>query len=298
MRVAFAYERLKPEAIERIELTVFDSLVAQLRPAPRAVDDILAPMGIVLKSSREIAKMREAGKMVHAMLDAVEAACRPGASTLELGRIAERVLARGGARSAFMGYRPRGQPPYPAVLCTSVNDVVVHGIPRRDVVLAEGDVIGIDFACFKDDYCADAARTVAVGVVSAPVRALLDTTREALERAIDCCVPGGRLGDVGAAVQGLAESRGYSVVRELVGHGIGRAMHEPPEVRNYGKPGRGLRLAPGLVIAIEPMINVGGAAVRTLADGWTIVTADGSLSAHFEHTVAITDDGPQILTMA
>jgi methionyl aminopeptidase len=255
-------------------------------------------MGIVLKSSREIAKMREAGKVVHAVLDAVEAGCQPGVSTMELARIAERVLERAGARSAFRGYRPNGQPPYPAVLCTSVNEVVVHGIPRRDVILEEGDIVGVDFACFKNGYCADAARTVAVGVVSAPIRDLLTTTREALEQAIACCVPGGRLQDAGAAVQGLAESRGYSVVRELVGHGIGRAMHEPPEVRNYGTAGRGLRLTPGLVIAIEPMVNAGGPAVRTLGDGWTIVTEDGSLSAHFEHTVAITDEGPQVLTLA
>jgi methionyl aminopeptidase len=255
-------------------------------------------MGIILKSSREIAKMREAGKIVHAVLDAVEAGCRPGVSTMELASIAERVMSAAGARSAFRGYRPRGQPPYPSVLCTSVNQVVVHGIPRQDVVLAEGDIVGVDFACFKEGYCADAARTVAVGVVSAPVRELLDTTRDALERAIACCVPGGRLQDAGAAVQGHAESRGYSVVRELVGHGIGRSMHEPPEVRNYGTAGRGLRLVPGLVIAIEPMVNAGGPAVKTLGDDWTIVTEDGSLSAHFEHTVAITEAGPAVLTLA
>jgi methionyl aminopeptidase len=255
-------------------------------------------MGIVLKSSREIAKMREAGKVVHAVLDAVEAACVPGTSTWELARIAERVLTRGGARSAFVGYRPRGQPPYPSVLCTSVNEAVVHGIPSRQVVLAEGDIVGIDFACFKEQYCADAARTIAVGVVSSPARDLLATTREALERAIACCVPGGRMEDLGAAVQGLAEARGYSVVRDLVGHGIGRAMHEPPQVRNYGTAGRGLRLTPGLVIAIEPMINAGGPEVRTLNDGWTIVTDDRSLSAHFEHTVAITEAGPVVLTAA
>src|SRR6185295_2931787 len=216
--------------------------------------------------------------------------------TAELSRIAERELKRAGARSAFIGYGPRGQPPYPAALCTSINEVVVHGIPRRDAVLAEGDIIGVDFACYLDHYCADAARTVAVGVVSAPARALLDTTREALARAIERCVPGGRLGDLGAAVQGLAESRGYSVVRDLVGHGIGRAMHEPPSVPNVGTVGNGLRLSPGLVIAIEPMLNAGGPEVRTLADEWTLVATDGSLSAHFEHTVAITDDGPVVLT--
>jgi methionyl aminopeptidase len=242
--------------------------------------------------------MRAAGKIVHAVLDAVEAACVPGTSTQELDRIADRVLTRSGARSAFLGYGPRGLPPYPAVLCTSVNDAVVHGIPRADVVLREGDIVGIDFACYKDAYCADAARTIAVGVVSAPARALLDTTRQALERAIRACVPGARLGDVGAAIQTFAESTGHSVVREMVGHGIGRAMHEPPDVPNTGRPGNGLRLTPGLVIAIEPMINTGSAAVRVLDDEWTIVTADGGLSAHFEHTVAITDDGPQVLTAA
>lgn len=255
-------------------------------------------MGIILKSEREIAKMREAGKIVRAVLDAVEAACVPGTSTLELDRIADRVLTRAGARSAFKGYRGRGQRPYPAVLCTSVNDVVVHGIPRPDVVLQEGDIVGIDFACFKDHYCADAARTVAVGVVSAPARALLDATEAALAQAVGLCVPGARLGDIGAAIQALAESGGHAVVRDLVGHGIGRAMHEAPNVPNYGRAGQGLRLAPGLVIAIEPMVNTHGAAVRVLEDDWTIVTADGGLSAHFEHTVAVTDDGPQVLTGA
>jgi methionyl aminopeptidase len=255
-------------------------------------------MGIILKNGRQIAKMRAAGRIVHSVLDAIEAACVPGTSTLELNRIAERILAKAGARSAFLGYAPGEAPPYPAVICASVNDTVVHGIPRKDVVLKEGDVIGIDFACYKDDYCADAARTIGVGVISAPARALLDTTRAALEAGIERCVAGKRLEDVGAAVQGLAESRGYSVVRELVGHGIGRAMHEPPEVRNYGTAGRGLRLQPGLVIAIEPMINAGGREVRTLRDDWTVVTADHSLSAHFEHTVAITEHGPEILTLA
>jgi methionyl aminopeptidase len=259
---------------------------------------MLGTMGIVLKNRKQIGKMREAGRVVHAVLDAIEAACVPGATTLELNRIAERILARAGARSAFLGYQPSDEPPYPAVICASVNHTVVHGIPRKDVVLTEGDIVGIDFACFKDDYCADAARTLAVGVVSAAARALLDTTRESLARAIERCVPGGRLDDVGAAVQSFAEARGYSVVRELTGHGIGRAMHEQPAVRNYGTAGRGLRMQPGLVIAIEPMINAGKPAVRTLNDGWTVVTEDKSLSAHFEHTVAITEHGPEVLTLA
>jgi methionyl aminopeptidase len=258
----------------------------------------MCAMGIILKSAREIAKMRETGKVVHAVLDAVEKACVPGVTTAELNRIAERALARAGCRSAFLGYAPGDAPPYPAVLCTSRNHEVVHGIPRADVVLEEGDILGIDFACFLDGYCADAARTVAVGVISAPARKLLEVTRQALEKAIACCTPDQRLDDVGFAVESWARTHGYTVVRELVGHGIGRAMHEAPEVRNYGRPGRGLRLRPGMVIAIEPMLNLGQPEVNTLDDGWTIVTRDHSLSAHFEHTVAITETGPQVLTVA
>jgi methionyl aminopeptidase len=253
-------------------------------------------MGIVLKSKSELARMRSAGRVVAAVLDAVEAACAPGVTTAALERIARRELERGHARSAFLGYRPGGAPPYRAVLCTSINHVVVHGIPSAHEVLREGDLIGIDFACFVDGYCADAARTVAVGVISEPVRGLLETTRECLARAITACRPDGRLGDLGAAVQGLAEERGYGVVREFVGHGIGRAMHEHPSVPNFGTAGRGLRLRPGMVIAIEPMLNGGSGRVRLLDDGWTVVTADGSLSAHVEHTVAITEDGPSVLT--
>lgn len=253
-------------------------------------------MGIILKSAKEIQKMRVAGRIVRAVLDAVEAACVPGVTTRELDRIAARELARAKARSAFLGYGPHGAPPYPAVLCTSVNDVVVHGIPSADVVLREGDIIGIDFACYKDGWCADAARTVAVGVVSAPARGLIDGTREALERAIAACVPDGRLGDVGAAVEGLARERGYGIVRGLTGHGIGEKMHEAPQVLNEGTPGMGLRLRPGLVIAIEPMLAEGGGDAAELDDGWTIVTRDGSLAAHWEHTVAITETGPEILT--
>jgi methionyl aminopeptidase len=260
---------------------------------------MLAPdMGIILKSSIEIAKMREAGRIVNAVLDAVEGKCQPGVSTWELNEIAKKILHKARAESCFLGYTPRGMPPYPAVLCTSINSAVVHGIPSRQDILKEGDVIGIDFACKKDGYCADAARTIAVGVISAPSRALLASTREALLKAIEQCVPGSRLDDVGAAVEALAISRGYSVVRDLVGHGIGRVMHEAPQVRNYGTPGRGMRLRPGLVIAIEPMVNAGTYEVKTLDDEWTVVTGDGKLSAHFEHTVAITHDGPQILTMA
>jgi methionyl aminopeptidase len=229
------------------------------------------------------------------VLDAVEAACVPGATTAELDRIAARELARSGASSAFLGYRAGFSPPYPAVLCTSINHVVVHGIPRRDEVLREGDLIGIDFACFRSGFCADAARTVGVGVISAPARALLATTRECLARAIERCTPGHRLGDLGAAIQDLAEGRGYGLVRDFVGHGIGRAMHEHPSVPNFGVAGQGRRLKPGMTIAIEPMLNAGSRAVRIADDGWTVVTADASLSAHVEHTVAITEHGAVVL---
>jgi methionyl aminopeptidase len=253
-------------------------------------------MGIVLKSELELEKMRAAGRIVRRVLDAIEAACLPGATTGELNRIAREELRRAGARSAFLGYRMSGAPPYPAELCTSINDVVVHGIPSNRQVLREGDIIGIDFACYKDGYCADAARTLAVGVISAPARALLETTRRCLERAIAAALPGNRLGHVGAEVERCAVEAGYAVVREFVGHGIGTRMHEPPEVPNYGRPGEGVELRPGMVIAIEPMVNLGVGEVCLLEDGWTVVTADQSLSAHFEHTVAVTESGPRVLT--
>jgi methionyl aminopeptidase len=255
-------------------------------------------VGIVIKNRAELARMREAGRIVAAVLDAVEAACVPGATTADLNRIARRELERAGASSAFLGYAPGGAPPYPAVLCTSINEEVVHGIPDPRRVLREGDLVGIDFACSKDGWCADAARTVAVGVISAPARDLLDTTRACLDRAIAECVIGRRLGDLGAAIQGHAEARGYGLVRAFLGHGIGRAMHEDPPVPNHGVAGQGRRLKPGMVLAIEPMLTAGAPAVRIQRDGWTVVTADGGLAAHVEHTVAITEDGPRILTAA
>jgi methionyl aminopeptidase len=252
-------------------------------------------MGIVIKSDAELARMRGAGDIVRAVLDAVEAACVPGATTAQLERIAARELARRGASSAFLGYAPGGAPPYPAVLCTSINDVVVHGIPSGREVLREGDVIGIDFACFKDGFCADAARTIGVGVISAPARALLETTREAIARAIERCQPGNRVGDLGSTIEELAAGRGYDVVRAFVGHGIGRAMHENPQVPNFGRAGHGPRLKPGMALAIEPMLTTGSGRVRLLDDDWTVVTDDGGLAAHVEHTIAITPRGPIVL---
>jgi methionyl aminopeptidase len=248
-------------------------------------------MGIQLKSPAQIAKLREANLVVADVLDTLEAAAKPGMSTWELNEIAAKRLKQLKAESAFLGYHD-----YPAVLCTSVNEVVVHGIPRKDVVLKEGDLLSIDFGAFKDGWCGDSARTLPMGSITREAQALVDATRQSLELAIAQCVPGNRLGDIGAAVQSHVEPLGYSVVRQFVGHGIGRKMHEEPHVPNYGVKGRGLRLSEGLVIAIEPMINAGGPEVLTEEDGWTAVTKDGSFSAHFEHSVAITENGPLVLS--
>jgi methionyl aminopeptidase len=248
-------------------------------------------MAIALKSPSEIAKLREANLVVADVLDVLESSAKAGMTTWELNEIAAQRLRQLKAESAFLGYHG-----YPAVLCTSVNEVVVHGIPRKDVVLREGDLLSIDFGAFKDGWCGDSARTLPIGKVSDKAAALVTATRESLERAITQCVPGNRLGDIGWAVQSHVEPQGYSVVRQFVGHGIGRAMHEEPHVPNYGKAGNGRRLSVGLVVAIEPMVNAGSADVVVKDDGWTAVTKDGSLSAHFEHSVAITDDGPVVLS--
>jgi len=248
-------------------------------------------MRIKLKSVKEIDGMREANQVVAEVLDVLEAAIVPGISTWELDRIAAREIDRAQVRSAFLGYYD-----YPAVLCTSPNEVIVHGIPRKDVVLEDGDMVGIDFGVFKDGWCGDSARTVAVGTISADKQKLIDVTRESLDLAIEQCVIGNRLGDVGAAVQNHVEKHGFSVVRAFVGHGIGRAMHEDPPVPNYARAGTGKRLKRGLVIAVEPMVNAGTHEVEVLEDEWTAVTKDHSMSAHFEHSIAITDNGPVVLS--
>lgn len=253
-------------------------------------------MAIRLKNTDEIAKMRQVGLLVADVLDAVEEACKPGNSTWMLHEIAHKRLSAGGATSAFLGYAPGGVPPYPAVLCTSINNVIVHGIPNRKEILKEGDIIGIDFACYKDGFCADSARTIAVGAISEAAQRLIDVTRDSLDKAIDICLAGNRLGDNGWAVQGYAEARDCSVVKGFCGHGIGRRMHEDPPVPNYGHPGRGRRLKPGMVLAIEPMVNAGSEDLEVLSDGWTAITGDGALSAHFEHSVAVTPSGPFVIT--
>ena len=253
-------------------------------------------MSIRYKSDSEIAIMREAGLIAAEILEAVCQAAKPGVSTWELDQIARRGIEKNKVTSAFLGYNPGGKPPYPAVLCTSRNEVIVHGIPRKNDVLQDGDIIGIDFGIFHKGFCADTARTVKVGNVPAPKAQLVDVTRECLERAIAQCVPGNRLGDIAHAVESYAKSFGYGVVEQFVGHGTGRAMHEDPQVKNTGKPGTERRLKPGLVIAVEPMVNAGSPDVQELDDDWTAVTRDRSMSAHFEHTIAVTEQGPWVLT--
>ena len=247
---------------------------------------------VTLKSEREIERMRASGRVVAEVLEALESEIHPGVSTADLDRLAESII-RGheGARPAFKGYGG-----FPASICASVNEEVVHGIPSKSRTLDAGDIVGIDVGVLMDGYHADAARTFAVAPVTEQTEKLLTVTKAALEAGIDAARAGARLGDVSAAIQSVAERAGFSIVRDLVGHGIGQHLHEDPQVPNFGVEGRGLELEPGLVIAIEPMVNVGGAEVRTIEDAWTIVTIDGSLSAHFEHTVAITENGPDILT--
>jgi len=249
---------------------------------------------IQLKSPREIETMAEGGRILAATLDTVRAAVRPGISTGELDYLAEEFIrSHEGALPAFKGLYG-----FPATLCTSVNSEIVHGIPSRQRVLKEGDILSIDVGVKYRGYYTDAAQTVPVGAVDAATLRLLEITERALRAGIDAAQPGNHVGDIGAAVQRVVEAAGFSVVRTLVGHGIGVEPHEDPQVPNYGKPKRREALVPGLCIAIEPMVNAGGPATRTLRDEWTVVTQDGSRSAHFEHTVAITPEGPRVLTKA
>jgi methionyl aminopeptidase len=246
---------------------------------------------IVCKSPAEIERMRAANELVGAVLAIVRDAIRPGISTGELDALAEAKIVAAGATPAFKGYHG-----YPATLCVSINDEVIHGIPSPHRVLAEGDIVSVDVGAVLDGFVGDSAVTFPVGRVSERAALLLKVTQESLYRAILAVKPGGRVSDIGHAVQRHVEAHGCSVVREFVGHGIGTAMHEEPQVPNYGPPGRGPRLAEGMVLAIEPMVNLGRPAVRVLEDGWTAVTRDHSLSAHFEHTVAVAEDGPYVLT--
>ena len=244
------------------------------------------------RSGDELAKMRRAGRVVAEMHEATRAAIRPGVTTAHLNQVAADVLERRGARSNFLNYHG-----FPAVICTSPNDMIVHGIPGP-YVLAEGDIISVDCGAIIEGYHGDAAYTAAVGQVSAQARRLLDVTERALWAGIDQMKVGQRLNEIGRAVQSVAEAAGYSVVREYVGHAIGTAMHESPQVPNYWPGSPGPTLKEGMVFAVEPMVNAGGAETYMLDDGWSVMTADGSLSAHFEHTICVTDDGPEVFTVA
>ena len=246
--------------------------------------------GIIIKSPEEIAMMRQAGRVVAAILEHLAKAMQPGITAAELDVMAANELTRWGARPSFKGYRG-----FPANLCVSVNEQVVHGIPG-DRVLKSGDIVSLDMGTIVGGFHGDAAITVGVGSIDPKARRLLETTEGALTAGISAARSGSRLGDISAAIQAYAESRGFSVVREYVGHGIGRQLHEEPQIPNFGPPGQGSLLRPGMVLALEPMVNAGGWRTKLDSDQWTVVTADGSLSAHFEHTVAITDGEPEVLT--
>jgi methionyl aminopeptidase len=246
---------------------------------------------IICRSADELERMREAGRLVGEVLAELAGLVAPGVTTADLDAVAEKRIARAGATPAFKGYHG-----YPATICASINDEVIHGIPSGRRLLNDGDIISIDVGASLNGYFGDSAITLPVGQVSEEAARLLRVTEEALYKAIDRVRPGSRISDLGHAVQKHVEAYGFSVVREFVGHGIGQRMHEEPQVPNYGDPGRGPRLTEGMVLAIEPMVNAGKPAVKVLGDGWTAVTRDSSLSAHFEHTVAVTADGPWILT--
>ena len=246
---------------------------------------------VVLKTGRELNVMKEACRISAGALDLIGKAVEPGVSTAELDRIAEQYILSKGGTPNFKNYQG-----YPATACISINHEVIHGIPKKNRVLKAGDIVSVDLGAKFGGYHGDNAATFAVGDISPEAKRLIDTTRESLYEGIKMARAGGRIGDISHAVQSYVEARGYSVVRDFVGHGIGTNLHEAPEVPNFGNPGRGIRLLPGMTIAIEPMVNLGKPDVKVMPDGWTVLTKDGSLSAHFEHTVAITNEGPVIMT--
>lgn len=247
---------------------------------------------IICRSPREIEKIRQAGRIVAETLRVLEEKVKPGVTTWELNREAEKYIKKSGGRPAFKGYHG-----FPASTCISVNEAVVHGIPSKEKVLKAGDIVSIDIGVEYKGYFGDAAVTWPVGEVSSEARRLLEATKIALEAGVSFCRLGYRIGDISHAIQNIAESAGFSVVRQFVGHGIGKSMHEDPQIPNFGPPNRGSRLEEGMVFALEPMVNIGTYEVKVLGDKWTVVTADGSFSAHFEHTIAVSKDGPLILTV-
>ena len=248
---------------------------------------------IRLKTKEEIARIREAGRIVAHVLQVMQEKARPGVETIELDRLAHSIILRAGAIPSFLGY---GNPPYPASICTSIDEEVVHGIPSRRRLI-EGSLLSVDVGACLGGFHADAARTFPIGRVSEEALRLVRITEESFWKGFAKAVPGSRIGDVSSAVQSFVEANGFSVVRKLTGHGVGFRLHEDPDVPNFGQPGRGARIEAGLVIAIEPMVDAGGYDVEVLEDEWTIVTSDGSLSSHFEHTLAVTEDGPVVLTL-
>ena len=248
---------------------------------------------VVLKTGRELKIMREACRISAEALKLVGRAVEPGVTTAELDRIAENYIRSQGATPNFKGYHG-----YPATACISINNEVIHGIPSAKRKIAQGDIVSVDLGAMFEGYNGDNAATFACGDITDEAKRLMDATRESLYEGIKAACVGGRIGDIGSAVQRYVEDRGFSVVRQFVGHGIGAKLHEAPEVPNFGTPGRGIRLLPGMTLAIEPMVNVGGSEVKTLPDGWTVLTKDGSLSAHFEHTIVITPDGREVLTVS
>ncbi len=248
---------------------------------------------IELKTAKELERMAEACKISALALKAAGESIEPGMSTKELDHIIEKKIRSYGAKPNFLGYGG-----FPGSACISLNDTVIHGIPSKDIIIHEGDIVSVDTGAFYNDYNGDNAYTFAVGEISSDARALLDATEQSLYEAIKVVKAGMRIGDIGFAVQSYVEARGYAVVRKYIGHGVGRNLHESPDVPNFGTPGRGVRLAAGMTLAIEPMVNARGEDVRVLRDGWTVKTASGSLSAHFEHTVAVTEQGAKILTLA
>ena len=253
-------------------------------------------MGIILKTEKQIETIRRSGQAATATLQCMGEAVEPGVATSELDTIARKMIQGCGGTSSFLGYKPTFHPPFPATICASINDEIVHGIPSPRKIVEEGDILSLDFAMIIDGYHGDTAFTFPVGRISPEARRLLDVTRTSVYKGIEEAKPGNRIGDIGHAVQKHAESQGYTVVRDLCGHGIGRSLWEEPQVPNYGSPRRGIRLKPGMVIAIEPMVCAGSHQIQVLDDEWTTSTSDGRLSAHFEHTIAILSDGPEILT--
>ncbi|MBD0269431.1 MAG: type I methionyl aminopeptidase [Cyanobacteria bacterium Co-bin8] len=269
----------------------YQTLLSNAGPSPTAT-----PGGIVLLSSRELEKMRRAGRLAAQLLDHLEPMVQPGVSTQELNDEAAHWTAAHGAISAPLGYAPLGHPPFKGSICTSVNEVVCHGIPSPKHILKDGDIINIDVTPILDGYHGDTSRTFLVGNPSPLARKLVEVTHEAMMRGIAEIKPGARIGDIGAAIQEYAEANGFSVVRDMVGHGVGREFHTEPQIPHYGKRGTGLKLRPGMVFTVEPMLNEGTYQIKVLADRWTVLTKDKKLSAQFEHTVAVTQNGVEILT--